>query len=610
MPEYDVIIVGTGHAGAFMAYELGSKGKKVLMLEAGPATPRHREDYMESFYLAGFKSPESPYPPDANNNQPRKTNAPHPTIQQLVFGWDNPEISYLTYTPGSLPFGSTYLKLAGGTGNHWQGTTLRMSKNDFMLRRKYQHGLDWPIAQDELDNHYAKVEAFMGVAGSTAEQLAARDDIPPSYQFPMPPIPLSLSDKYIKARVDGEPLTNEDYFTGQKTVVTKTPQARNSVPYDNRRVCHGNTNCVPICPIQAKYDAAYALGKALATGFVTVKYKTVVDKITVGEDGKISGLHYLTYDDISVPAKSGQTGQGTAAGTVFVLAASAIENARILLNSPWKTGMTVANSSDQVGRNLMDHATYLAWGLMPVNAPAYSYRGPLATSGIESLRDGPFRSTRASWRLELGNEGWNWAKGEPYAIGPDFLYGKNNGGLNNGGTNGSPQVLGNKSLLKALNGYLTRQFRIAFLVEQDAEQSNRVQLSPTETDNLGIPRPLITYNLSDYTRKGFISAKLATTEFMRRVGAQEYTQFDAGNAKQFTYEKQSFNYYGAGHVCGTHVMGSIPHASVVNYHQQSWDHSNLYIVGCGSMPSISSQNPTLTMLAVTSMTVDHMLTRV
>jgi choline dehydrogenase-like flavoprotein len=51
-------------------------------------------------------------------------------------------------------------------------------------------------------------------------------------------------------------------------------------------------------------------------------------------------------------------------------------------------------------------------------------------------------------------------------------------------------------------------------------------------------------------------------------------------------------------------------ASVVNYYQQSWDHSNLYIVGCGSMPSISSQNPTLTMLAITSMTVDHILTRV
>jgi glucose dehydrogenase len=63
-------------------------------------------------------------------------------------------------------------------------------------------------------------------------------------------------------------------------------------------------------------------------------------------------------------------------------------------------------------------------------------------------------------------------------------------------------------------------------------------------------------------------------------------------------------------VCGTHVMGSIPRASVVNYRQQSWDHSNLYIVGCGSMPSISSQNPTLTMLAITSLTVDHILSRV
>ena len=60
---YDVVIVGSGHAGAFMAYELGMQKKRVLVIEAGSTTHRNREDYMENFYLSTFKSPESPYPP-------------------------------------------------------------------------------------------------------------------------------------------------------------------------------------------------------------------------------------------------------------------------------------------------------------------------------------------------------------------------------------------------------------------------------------------------------------------------------------------------------------------------------------------------------------------
>ncbi len=599
--DYDVIIVGTGHAGAYMAYELGMKKKKVLVLESGPGLPRHREDYMESFYLAGFKSPESPYPPDANNNQPRRTNAPHPTIPQLVFGWNDPEVSYLTYSADSMPFASTYLRLAGGTSNHWQGTALRMLANDFQLKTKYNHGRDWPFAHAELDDYYAKIEQFIGVAANADEQRNAGDAIPIGYQFPMPQIPLSVCDKYIKLRVDGKKLTDEDYGD-RRALVTTTPQARNSIPYDNRRVCHGNTNCVPICPIQAKYDAVFALGKALATGFVEVRYKTVVDFITIGNDDKVSGIHYLTYDDITVPAKSGATGEGTLTADLYVLAASAIENAKILLNSKWKSGVSAANSSDQVGRNLMDHPTYLAWGLLPEQTRTYSYRGPLATGGIETLRDGPFRATRSAWRVELGNEGWNWAKGEPYTIGLDYIYGLNNGGLND-----DAKILGNQALVNVLNDYLTRQFRVAFLVEQDADPNNRIQLSNLEKDNLGIPRPLVTYKLSDYVKQGFASAREAATSIMRLTEAQEYTQTDLHSARKFTYGGHDYNYFGAGHVCGTHLMGEAKDNSVVDKYQRSWDHANLFIVGCGSMPSISSQNPTLTMLAVTARTVEIIL---
>jgi len=595
---YDIVIVGSGYAGANMAYILAAVGYKILIVEAGPPVPSSREDYMENFFLNTFKSPSSPYPPNDNALLPSQTNVPRPTIQALVEAWNDPTQSYLVYTPGSLPFASTYERIAGGTGNHWMGTCLRMLDTDLKLQSNYGHGLDWPLQGSDLVEYYGSAEYSIGVSADAAEQLQTGAPLPPNYVYPMPALPKSVSDQIIAAKVDGPPLTPEKY--NMDTLVTGTPAGRNSVPYQNRRACHGNTNCTPICPIQAKYDPTYTLSLAFDTGNVDIIYKSVVDYVTLDGNGLVNGVHYLTYEDIGVPARSGVTGSGTAVGQIYILAAHAVENAKILLNSAKVLGRNVANSSDQVGRNLMDHPVYLAWGLMPEGVQAFGYRGPISTSGIETLRDGPFRTGRAAWRIEIGNEGWNWPIGDPYITGQDFLYGLNNSQLNPGF-----QISGNQQYMQTLNDLLTRQFRIGFLVEQDAQPSNRVQLSDY-TDNLGIPRPLITYGLSEYTMAGFASARQATAEFMQRLGARNYT-VNVGSAASFTYGGQTYEYQGAGHLCGTHVMGDNPGTSVVNSYQQSWDHPNLYLIGCGSMPSIGTENPTLTMMALVWRTAGYLV---
>ena len=250
----------------------------------------------------------------------------------------------------------------------------------------------------------------------------------------------------------------------------------------------------------------------------------------------------------------------------------------------------------------MDHPVYLAWGLMP--APVYPYRGPLSTSGVETLRDGPFRRRRAAWRAELGNTGWNWPIGDPYVTGADFLY-----GADDSGTNPGRRVLAGRPYAEAVNDVLTRQIRIAFLVEQEADPSNRVELSDTWTDNLGIPRPRISYGMSEYVRAGFASAREAAARVWARLGAADHTATRGDAPNTFRHAGRTYNYQGAGHLCGTHVMGSDPGRSVVNARQRTWDHPNLYLAGCGSMPSVGTQNPTLTMLAVTCRTVDDILAR-
>jgi len=88
---------------------------------------------------------------------------------------------------------------------------------------------------------------------------------------------------------------------------------------------------------------------------------------------------------------------------MVVLAAHAIESAKILLFSD-PSGNRIANSSDQVGRNLMDHPQGAGGCLMP--EPVYPFRGPPTTSGIDDFRDGPFRRNHAGFRMSLGNDGW------------------------------------------------------------------------------------------------------------------------------------------------------------------------------------------------------------
>ncbi len=599
-PRYDVAIAGSGFAGANMALLLARAGRRVLVIEAGPGLDALHGAHVERYVLSPFKSPSAPYPPDAGALDPSRTNAPRPTIEALVAAWDDPARSYFEHAAGSLPFASTYERLAGGTGNHWMGTAIRMDGADFRLRSAYGRGLDWPLGYGDLEPYYGRAEHLLGVAGDRAEQETVNGiAYGAGYAYPMGPIPPSYSDQVVRARLDGAVLADD---AAAPVRLTSTPAGRNSAAYQDRGPCRGSTSCVPICPVRAKYDPRVALREAMATGRVELLARGVVDHVRIDEGGAVTGLHYLRYDDDGAPAATGRTGEGVATAAVYVLAAHAVENARILLNTERVTGRPAANSSGLVGRHLMDHPVYLAWGLMP--APVYPYRGPLSTSGVETLRDGPFRRRRAAWRVELGNTGWNWPIGDPYVTGADFLYGADDSGANPG-----RRVLAGRPYAEAVNDVLTRQIRIAFLVEQEADPSNRVELSDTWTDNLGIPRPRITYGMSEYVRAGFASAREAAARVWARLGAADRTVTRGDAPNTFRHAGRTYNYQGAGHLCGTHVMGSAPGRSVVNAQQRTWDHPNLYLAGCGSMPSVGTQNPTLTMLAVTCRTVDDILAR-
>jgi choline dehydrogenase-like flavoprotein len=631
--EWDVVIVGSGFAGALIANELGKAHKKVLVLEAGAGVPSNINAYMRRFYSAAAKLPESPYTPEIFGpnglSDPNKVNAGRPTVLSTGakggFGdWTDPNQSYLIQK-GPFPFGSTYDRVAGGT-SHWLGTSLRFVPNDFKMKKLYGAAtpqfVDWPIEYKDLISWYGKAEEEIGVSGDVKDQKYLGIEFPSDYAYKMRQIPNSTTDQAVGKAVDAMTEDELEFLQRDSSVdkirVRGLPAARNSEPYRNRRACAGNTNCIPICPIQAKYDPTITLNDAMATGFVKMRERTVASEIVVGENGRISQINFIRYkDDITLDAGP-KPERGFVKAKIYVIAANAIETPRLLLMSKngGRTNNGVANSSDMVGRNLMDHPYYVAWGLAPEQL--YPYRGPLITSGIGDLCDGPFRSERGAFRMDIGNEGWNFviasvAGGtDPNITTLDFVNGMNRSKLNPGPVS---QALFGTELVKRLNEKFTRQFRCGFLIEQTPDRDNRVTLSEIR-DGLGLQRPQISYDLSEYTRKGFVAAYRFKNLLFRKMGISEendFTTVGPDDPTKFEEEidgkKVVLNYSGAGHIMGTYRMGNDRANSVVDKFQCSHDHKNLYLVGSGTFPTGATANPTLTIAALSLRTADHIINK-
>jgi len=627
----DVAIVGSGFAGALIANELSQKGISVVILEAGPGVPPNINGYMKRFYDANIKVPESPYPPELADSEdnlldPAKVAAGRPTVRTLLaFNWKDPRQAYLVQK-GPRPFTSTYERVAGGT-SHWLGTSLRLVPRDFRMKISYGKNQsnfplpDWPtaISSETMSPYYARAEAELGVSADVKEQSFLGISFSRGYTYPMPRIPPSLLDQRVSDALT-QLTDDETRFLGMEKPVTEVkvrslPAARNSQPYRNRRACAGNTNCIPICPIQAKYDPTITLNEATNRGAQLIHH-AVASEIMI-ENDRVSQINFIRYKDEAGP----KTADGCVQARIYVIAANAIETPRLLLMSKNKgrTDKGVANRSDMVGRNLMDHPYYVAWGLLPPTArPVFPYRGPLITSGIGDLCDGPFRAKRAAFRVDIGNEGWNYViaggafGADPHVTTVDFVNGMNSSGLNKrdfSQLNDNVALLG-ASLAQKLNDLISRQFRIGFLVEQTPDSSNRVTLSKF-TDALGLQRPEISYDISEYTKQGIVAAFRMKNLIFNKLGAQDFTERADGDPAGFDEvidgKPVQLTYGGAGHIMGTYRMGDNWKTSVVDSFQRSHDHNNLYLVGSGTFPTGGTANPTLTLAALALRTADSVV---
>lgn len=520
--EADVIIVGSGVAGALVAERLARAGIGVAVLEAGSRVDRAQA--LGRYFNAPIKTPESPYRATPEADFPLSADRGHWYRQS-----------------GPDTFKSTYLKAVGGTTWHWLGTCLRFLPNDFRLKSLYGQGVDWPIGYGELEPFYLEAERELGVAGDSNEDLGS----PRSGRFPLPAIAPSYLDQVFERALDG---------TG--FAVRTTPQARNSVVHDGRPACCGSASCIPLCPVQAKYDATVHLRKAERQGAV-VHESTTATAVEADANGRIAAIRFRRPD----------LSEGVAQGRLYVLAAHAMETPRLLLHSrSERTPAGVANRSDQVGRHLMDHPIKLSWALS--GEPVWPYRGPLSTAGIENLRDGPVRASRAGLRIQIGNAGWTWGTGGALTL-PRTL---------------AESGLRGEALRNAAVDQAARHVELASLIEQLPDAGNRMVLDARDKDHYGVPLPRLHYAIGDYSRDGLAAAQGIHDRIFTKLGATDI------------HHQPEFQ--GAGHIIGTCRMGEDPAHSVVDPALRCHDHDNLHILGSAVFPTSGTANPTLTIAAL------------
>lgn len=521
MLSADVVIVGAGAVGGMAAYKLAQAGVKTLMLEAGPRIDRNAA--LSRFWASPDKGPNSPY-----ENTPY---APHPEPHRLDDYFIN---------EGPDRFIGLYLRGVGGTTWHFTGFATRFRPNDLRMRTKFGVGVDWPVSYEELEPWWEESEKEWGVAGYAGEDHGAPRRTP----YPLPGIPMTYADKVVADAIKSLGMTVETF-----------PHARNSEPFDGRPACCGSSSCVPICPIQAKYDGSVHVTKAEHAGAQLV-VQAVAYQIDVDADRNVSAIHFKRPDGSA----------GVAKGKVFIIAAHAIETPKLLLMSRGeRTPNGVANSSDQVGRNLMSQASLDTRGLTA--EPIYPYRGPITTAGVVELRDGDFRSHFAAVGTSMLNRGWE------FAIGPLEL---------------SKQLaakgLRGQLLKEELNRQLSRQLYLDSAAEMLPDPNNRIVPDFDHRDALGLPRPRIRIKVDDYTKAGLEVARKRHDAICAALKCTDvYTEPITGSVAI---------------IAGTTRMGTDPKTSVVDVNMRSHDHPNLFLMGLGTFPTTPINPPTLTAVAL------------
>ena len=546
---YDIVVVGSGAGGGMAAHTLTKAGLRVLMLEAG----RHYDPLTETpMFNTNAQAPlRGAGTPDKNFGFYDAT---------VDGGWQVPGEPYTTDENSDFLWWRS--RMLGGRTNHWGRFSLRFSHHDFKAASRDGLGADWPIEYDDLAPWYDQAESLIGICGDNS----GLDDMPDSSPGVLQPPPVPrVPELLLSAAAKKLGIATASMH---RAVLTR--------PLDDRKACFYATSCGRGCSIGAAFQTTTSLlPMSLATGRLKIVTDAMVSSVSVNADGRASGVTFINR----------QTGEAeTVSASVVVLAASACETSRILLNSRSnELPGGVANSSGQVGRNLMDSTGANITGYVPAleGRPRYNEDGH--TSNHLFI---PWWGHGQQARGEL-----DFPRGYHFELGGGF----GAPGMSIGGSAAGYGLELKKRVARRYGATLGLSLR----GEMVASENCYMKIDEHVKDKWGIPVPKFSWLWSDYELNQVAHGQKTARQIIETMGGYVY-QPDQTPEEAIKKGGEII------HEVGTTRMGTNAKNSVTNQWGQTWDVRNLFVMDGGVFASNPHKNCTLTLMTLAMRNADQL----
>ncbi|MDR3260792.1 MAG: GMC family oxidoreductase [Tannerella sp.] len=531
----NAIVVGAGAGGGAAAKELAVAGLSVIILERGK-WPIYDDLAFDELGSQRVQVLHASYGPDWNGN---------PRVVKFPDG--NKHV-------GRIAEDGMANCVGAGTVSYG-AMAWRFMPEDFRLKSTYGEVEgssldDWPISYDELEPYYTKAEWEVGVSGDETNPFMG----PRSKPYPMPAFEQNREGRILSEtckRMGLHPFS--------------IPMLRNSIAYNGRAACIRNhTCCGYACPVDAKNGSQNSvIPVAMKTGNCQVKTGCIAAEVTVDDRGRATGVKYFDENNKLQ----------TQTADIVVVACSAVETARLLLNSKSKLHPNGAgNNNDCVGRNLQSHAYVGASGFFDYDI--LDLTGPGATMAIcdfnhhnEGIIGGGL----------LANEFFQM----PYIFSRSHPWGAKWGKEHKDFQRDSYRRIG----------------RLMGPIQEIPMFDSRVTVDDEVKDFWGIPVAALSghRNQLDVASGRFLAAQ--AEKIMKEAGAVRTWKWSPGGVG---------NSPSCGsHQAGTCRMGNDPKTSVVNAHCQVHEIDNLFVAGGSTLVTNGGFNPVLTIMATSFRTGEY-----
>ena len=550
--SYDAIVIGSGVTGGYAAMELCDLGVKTLVLERG--RPVKHGDYPTAT-LDPWEIPNAGHLPqemlDRNPVIARCYAYDKTTEHFFVKDEEQPYIQ-------EKPFDWIRSYQEGGKSLVWARGCQRWSKYDFDGPGRDGFSIEWPITYDEIAPWYSRVETFVGWSGN-------KDGLEhfPDGEF-LPPFEMNCVEKHMKQVIESS-YDDRHLIQGRCAHLTEVKDIHRQ---QGRGQCVARNLCQRGCPYGAYFSSnSVTLPWAKKTGNLTIRTHSVVHSIIYDEEKeKATGVRVIDANTKEMTEYY--------ARTIFVNAACLNSN-MILLNSKsnrFPDGL--GNDSGALGRYVGFH----------------NYRGRI-TASIEGFDDHyfygrrptgpiipPFRNVyqqdedadfQGKYLISTGASRPAWTRGvRSENIGVDLIE--------------EMQQPGQWRVNMRMSG------------EVIPEYDNHVRLSETETDDWGMPQLIISIDYTENDVKMMEDFLEHGVEMLEQIGCKDIRAFDNNQAPGLDI-----------HEMGGARMGKDPATSVLNKWNQVHSCKNVFVTDGACMSTVSTQNPSLTFMAITARAAHH-----